>query len=78
MRDARKRASGLGGVAEISYQLPVARLDGWYGAPGSVLILGSWPLVSGKKILLFDPEGGRMFIEMGIPGKSTPKVVVCV
>ncbi|MES2874983.1 MAG: hypothetical protein V4708_14745 [Bacteroidota bacterium] len=30
------------------------------------------------KGLLPDPEGGRMFIVMGIPDKSTPKVVACV
>ena len=35
-------------------------------------------LVSGKKNLLFDSEGGRMFIVMDISDKATPKVVVCV
>ena len=35
-------------------------------------------LVSGKKILLFDPKGGRMFIVMDISDKATPKAVVCV
>ena len=43
--------------------------------------------MSGKKILLFDPEGarpdepfgrGRMFIVMHIFEESTPKVVACV
>ncbi len=36
-------------------------------------------VLSGKKILVFDPEGGHMFIEEFVPSVfPTPKVVVCV